>query len=708
MNNFQEDPRLTAYILGELDDAERAAFEQELESNPDLRAEVEALRAFTLDLGQDLAAESTPQPDPFLAEHVQIPEPQRAGFPAIQWLMAIAAVCVIVAGIALNLQFGSSDTRSPLASADSDITNSPLAMAAPSQRTYASRMRAEAESLRTHIASSRASAAANRAPLALRSRAIDAVEGVPVAEVAAPAIQDLAAADKSAAAPLAVIAMDEAPAPAPTPAIKARDLRTRSASAKAEVPKGSTPAAAGASPAVASAPVPPKAKIAASNAMPSVRGTFVETSKVPVSDALATAALLSAPASFRHWQADVILNGIPDPARTRTDDWIHIFPSGDAGPDYPATIAARAEVIPCPWDNTHLLARIVAKAGDLPAPGRTPRTLALVLPECESLGGEPCKGPHDGALLPENEGMTNALAALLATFDENDRIALLSRGSRTTALIAPLTACTAEGKKALIEAWMLQAPAPAARDRDAIELIDRLFAKDKEAAGLHAWIAYDADAIAARAPAATTPGGIPCSPLPLAMGSPSTLDEARPDATALHISLLRHIAPVAHDVRIRVRFNNTLAKSYRLLGDVQARIPGQPAPADNATLGAGESLVALYEIVPAPAPEAQLPHGQILEVSVESRATQQAAPQNTPCPVTRHVTPASASSECRFTAAMATAALAFGDIPAKGSASAALASQLMAAELNANSDPERLSFQNFIRNQAEKKPPTNR
>lgn len=702
MNNFQEDPRLTAYILGELDDAERAAFEKELETNPDLRAEVEALRTFTLDLGQDLAAEPAPQPDPFLAEHVQIPEPQRAGFPAIQWLMAIAAVCVIVAGITLNLQFGSSDTRSPLASADGDIANSPLAMAAPSQRTYASRMRAEAESLRTHIASSQASAAANRAPLALRSRAIDAVEGVPVAEVAAPAIQDLAAADKSAAAPLAVIAMDEAPAP------KARDLRTRSASAKAEASKGSTPAAAGASPAVAAAPVPAKRKVDAGNAMTGVRGTFVETSKVPVSDALATAALLSAPASFRHWRADVILNGIPDPARTRTDDWIHIFPSSDAGPEYPATIAARAEVIPCPWDNTHLLARIVAKAGDLPAPGRTPRTLALVLPECESLGGEPCKGPHDGSLLPANEGMTNALAALLATFDENDRIALLSRGSRTTALIAPLTACTAEGKKALIEAWMLQSPAPAARDRDTLVLLDRLFAKDKAAAGLHAWIAYDADALAAKAPAATSPGGIPCSPLPLAMGSPSTLDEARPDATALHISLLRHIAPVAHDVRIRVRFNNTLAKSYRLLGDVQARIPGQPVPADNATLGAGESLVALYEIVPTPAPEAQLPHGQILEVSVESRATQQAAPQNTPCPVTRHATPASASSECRFTAAMATAALAFGDIPAKGSASAALASQLMAAELNADSDPERLSFQNFIRNQAGKTQPTDR
>ena len=43
MNAFHDDARITAYILDELEPAERKAFEAELKTNPDLRAEVEAM-----------------------------------------------------------------------------------------------------------------------------------------------------------------------------------------------------------------------------------------------------------------------------------------------------------------------------------------------------------------------------------------------------------------------------------------------------------------------------------------------------------------------------------------------------------------------------------------------------------------------------------------------------------------------------------------
>jgi anti-sigma-K factor RskA len=54
------DPRLTAYVLGELDDAERAEVERQLEQSAELREEVEAIRQTTALLGDELQAEPCP------------------------------------------------------------------------------------------------------------------------------------------------------------------------------------------------------------------------------------------------------------------------------------------------------------------------------------------------------------------------------------------------------------------------------------------------------------------------------------------------------------------------------------------------------------------------------------------------------------------------------------------------------------------------
>ncbi len=56
-----DDPRLTSYALGAMDDAERAAFEVLLADDPAARAEVDAIRAFGDDLGAAFAAEPAPR-----------------------------------------------------------------------------------------------------------------------------------------------------------------------------------------------------------------------------------------------------------------------------------------------------------------------------------------------------------------------------------------------------------------------------------------------------------------------------------------------------------------------------------------------------------------------------------------------------------------------------------------------------------------------
>lgn len=56
----RNDPRLTAFALGEMDAAERAEFEKALESDPAARAEVEAIRALGGRLGEELANAPAP------------------------------------------------------------------------------------------------------------------------------------------------------------------------------------------------------------------------------------------------------------------------------------------------------------------------------------------------------------------------------------------------------------------------------------------------------------------------------------------------------------------------------------------------------------------------------------------------------------------------------------------------------------------------
>ncbi|HEX5139103.1 MAG TPA: von Willebrand factor type A domain-containing protein [Planctomycetota bacterium] len=60
----RNDPRLTAYALGEMDAQERAEFEKALENDPAARAEVDAIRA----IGGKLAAELANAPAPTLTE----------------------------------------------------------------------------------------------------------------------------------------------------------------------------------------------------------------------------------------------------------------------------------------------------------------------------------------------------------------------------------------------------------------------------------------------------------------------------------------------------------------------------------------------------------------------------------------------------------------------------------------------------------------
>ncbi|MCC6907614.1 MAG: von Willebrand factor type A domain-containing protein [Phycisphaerales bacterium] len=117
MNDMtNNDPRLTAYALGELDDAERAEFESLLADRQDLRAEVDAIRSLAGELHEELMSEPAPalsgkQRDAIRARAQDAPslrlvgEDDRTFRPAAWWWRAgvSGAAAVLLLGVALPM-----------------------------------------------------------------------------------------------------------------------------------------------------------------------------------------------------------------------------------------------------------------------------------------------------------------------------------------------------------------------------------------------------------------------------------------------------------------------------------------------------------------------------------------------------------------------------------------------------------------------------
>src|SRR6185503_1606721 len=93
-----EDPRLTAYALGELPEDERAAVEAELQQSPECRAAVEEIWRAAKALSDELAAEPCPGLSPAQKQAIEeripsrkiVPFPRRKVFVSTALLAAAA------------------------------------------------------------------------------------------------------------------------------------------------------------------------------------------------------------------------------------------------------------------------------------------------------------------------------------------------------------------------------------------------------------------------------------------------------------------------------------------------------------------------------------------------------------------------------------------------------------------------------------------
>ena len=112
MTIHADDPRLTAYALGELESDAREAIEKELERNPEARRAVEEIRA----AGERLAATLGEETGPALtgaqrqAIEAELAGPARTGVVSIFRLVAVAAGLALMVGVGVLAALGAFDS----------------------------------------------------------------------------------------------------------------------------------------------------------------------------------------------------------------------------------------------------------------------------------------------------------------------------------------------------------------------------------------------------------------------------------------------------------------------------------------------------------------------------------------------------------------------------------------------------------------------
>ncbi|TWT30310.1 von Willebrand factor [Posidoniimonas corsicana] len=328
-------------------------------------------------------------------------------------------------------------------------------------------------------------------------------------------------------------------------------------------------------------------------------------------------------ASYANVRQMLTSGRLPPPDAVRLEELINYFDYDYAGPTDDAPFAAHAEVAGCPWNAKHRLARIGVKGRELAADKRPLSNLVFLIDVSGSM--------QDAEKLPL---VVEGMKSLTSQLGENDRVAIVVYAS-------------SEG---------LALPSTPGDQQDVIlGVLDKLAAGGSTAGGAGIQLAYQI------AEDHFIEGGanrvILCTDGDFNVGTTSTGDlqrmvEQKAKDTGVFLSvcgfgrgnlndammetisnkgngnyyyidsqreaekvfvkgLTGTLVTIAKDVKIQVEFNPLHVAAYRLLGYENRMLAAQDFNDDKkdaGEIGAGHTVTALYEIVPAgePAPTPEL------------------------------------------------------------------------------------------------------
>jgi Ca-activated chloride channel homolog len=644
-----DDPKWTAYVLGELNQSERAMLESELESSEEAREFVRELRHAVSVVKEGLAA----HPDPALTAEQRgsvrqaalTRAPRRRFIPALAWAGGLVAALFVVAILYIPTQLRSRQAAQevrfipPPGTPAVDITAVP-----PLPSNEITRQ-------------SKDSPAAPRVQAGQQGQQTKQIQQIQVnvkkesTNVAEDRLQAVVPAMSGAGG-------------------AAFALKAREAAAFASPPPPPSPAAAAPPPAPASAAV---ALDRFDRFNRFGENPFLAASEQP----LATFSVDVDTASYANVRRFLNLNQWPPQESVRLEEMINYFTY-----DYPQASGGQAvtgslEVAAAPWNPQHRLVRVGVKAKDVRLAQKSSNLVFLI--DVSGSMGTPERLPL----------LQNGLHLLVDKLTESDRVSIVTYAGASGIALAPISG----DRKDVI-----------------LRVIDNLHAEGNTNGGAGIQTAYElavsnfipgsvnrvilatdgdfnvgitdpnqlTQMIEARARSGVflTVLGFGNNFKDSMLGRLAekghgnyafidTLNEAR---KVLAEQIDATLVAVAKDVKVQVEFNPSQGNAYRLLGYESRIMPAQDFNNDRKDandMGSGQTVTALFEVVP----NAARPASRMLDLKIRYKDPESTESKLLEMPlVDRGTNFANASSDFRFASAVAGFGMILRDSQYKGSA----------------------------------------
>lgn len=324
-------------------------------------------------------------------------------------------------------------------------------------------------------------------------------------------------------------------------------------------------------------------------------------------------------ASYSFVRASLNRNVLPQPAAVRTEELVNYFPYDYASPqDARRPFSSSITVMPSPWTKGRKIVRIGIKGYEIAKVTR-PRANLVFLIDTSGSMNNPDKLPL----------VKQSLAMLLEQLDDNDSVSIVTYAGSAGTALEP----TPAGQKAKILAALNQLGAGGSTaGAEGIRQAYALAARNLDTRGINRVIlATDGDFNVGITDQNELKGyierergkGIFLSVLGFGMGNYNdalmqtlaqngngtaayidTLGEARKTLVEEASSTL---FPIAKDVKIQVEFNPSTVAEYRLVGYETRMLKREDFDNDKidaGDVGSGQSVTAIYEIVPVGGPRA--------------------------------------------------------------------------------------------------------
>jgi len=330
---------------------------------------------------------------------------------------------------------------------------------------------------------------------------------------------------------------------------------------------------------------------------------------------------------------------LPPRDAVRIEEMVNYFSYQYVPPEDEAPFSVHTEIAECPWNGEHRLARIGLKGKEISEDERAPSSLVFLL-------------DVSGSMRPANKLplLKQALRLLTHRLSETDRVAIVVYAG-ASGLVLPSTVCSNEGKGTVLASLDRLKSGGSTNGGAGIELAYRVASENFVRGGTNRVIlATDGDfnvgvtnrGDLVRLIEEKAKSGVFLTVLGFGMGNLKdsnleqladrgngnyayidTFDEAK---KVFVNQLAGTLVTIAKDVKIQIEFNPAQVSAYRLVGyenRVLQKEDFNDDKKDAGDIGAGHTVTALYELVP-PGKKAQVPSVDPLKYQDQTRLTEAA------------------------------------------------------------------------------------